>query len=649
MERWSLMGEFFSLMILAIILIRYYGYEWHVAFTAKRKLFLYCLTASAAFTLLNIITVFLNDRPGSIPLWLGKFLNSSYFAVTIATCSLYALFLFRLTLEHVYDQRCIKRATAAISGLTAVYLLLVVLNLFTGILFYYDAAGRYCRGPLNRAVFLLPIVELVLLGLCYFRNRGSVSTRVIYVLRSLPPIVLILSLLQVFYPELYLNGMLSSTVSLILFISFQTHTSDRDSLTGIRNRNNFLTELNLRLAGHQPIQIILVALQSFSDLNLRYGHNTGDALLYEAARYLEYLYPQGRAFRTSSVNFALVLPWRSQEEADDALDTIFRRFQEPWVLGDFSCLLPFYMVDLRCAGSGDSPEEIIDQLEYSLNLAKKESQHLVRFDESIRRKMRQKQELIDIMQRSVKERRFRVWYQPIYCCHDDVFCSAEALLRLSDYQGNPVSPEVFIPLAEETGMISELTWIVLEEICRLLSSQRAVGLKSVSLNLSMRQLLDPELPSRIQEYLTRYQVSPDRLKLEITERLLLHDAQYAKRQLAALAAIGLEIYMDDFGTGYSNLTGVLDYPFSFIKLDRSLVLHVPGDRQAELMLRSLITMFHSLGKRLIVEGVETAQQAEYLRACGADMIQGFYYARPMPSEQLVTFLQEHAAPQIPSA
>ena len=135
MERWSLMGEFFSLMILAIILIRYYGYEWHVAFTAKRKLFLYCLTASSAFTLLNIITVFLNGRPGSIPLWVGTFLNSSYFAVTIATCSLYALFLFRLTLEHVYDQRCMKKATAAISGLTAVYLALVVLNLFTGILF----------------------------------------------------------------------------------------------------------------------------------------------------------------------------------------------------------------------------------------------------------------------------------------------------------------------------------------------------------------------------------------------------------------------------------------------------------------------------------------------------------------------------------
>lgn len=645
MDRWSLMGEFFSLLILVIILIRYYGYEWHVAFTAKRKLFLYCLVASTTSILMNIITVILNARPGCAPLWVGILLNTAYFACTIATCSLFALFLFRLTLEHVYDQHCLKRAALVINCLTACYLILIVVNLFSGLLFYYDEAEKYRRGPLNRSVFLLPVIELILLIACYFRNRGSVSARVIYVIRSLPPIVLMLTLLQAFYPELYLNGMLCSVVSLILFISFQAHTNDRDSLTGIRNRNNFMAELSLRLAGRQPIQIILVSLQSFSDVNLRYGHNVGDAVLYEAARYLEYLYPQGRAFRTSSVNFALVLPWNSQEQAEEALSTIHSRFQQPWVLGDISFLLPCCIVDLRCGSSVDKAEEIVEQLEYALGLAKKEGPELIRFDESVHRKMHQKQELIEIMHRSVKERRFRVWYQPIYCCHDDVFCSAEALLRLSDYQGNPVSPDVFIPLAEETGMISQLTWIVLEEVCRLLSSDRATGLKSVSLNLSIRQLLDPDLAEHIQQYLTQYHVSPDRLKLEITERLLLHDTRYARRQLAALTAIGVDIYMDDFGTGYSNLTSVLDYPFSFIKMDRSLVLHVPGDQRAELMISSLMTMFHSLGKRLIVEGVETAQQADYLRSCGADMIQGFYYAKPMPSEQLVTFFQEQSRPK----
>ena len=258
------MGEYFALLLLTIIFLRYYGYEWHVAFTGKRKLFLLCLVSAAAFIVLNIVTVSAASKPRCIPLWLSMLLNSGYFLFTILACSLFAWFLFQLTLEHVYEEHCMHQAKAALTVLTAIFISLIVVNLFTGILFYFDDSGQYCRGPLNRCVFLLPVTELVLLGVCYVRNRASVSAPMIYVIRSLPPIVLILTLLQIFYPELYLNGMLSATVSLVLFLSFQTHTSDRDSLTGIRNRNNFLAELSLRIAGHQPIQIILVSLLSFS-------------------------------------------------------------------------------------------------------------------------------------------------------------------------------------------------------------------------------------------------------------------------------------------------------------------------------------------------------------------------------------------------
>ena len=148
------------------------------------------------------------------------------------------------------------------------------------------------------------------------------------------------------------------------------------------------------------------------------------------------------------------------------------------------------------------------------------------------------------------------------------------------------------------------------------------------------------MPACFQKYLTAYQVDPSRIKVEITERFLLHNAAHAQQQFAALSAIGIELYMDDFGTGYSNLSSVLDYPFNFIKVDRSLVQHAPEDQRANLMLSTLISLFHSLDKRLIMEGVETEAQAEYMKRCGADMIQGFYYARPMPEKQLIRFFSE---------
>jgi len=182
---------------------------------------------------------------------------------------------------------------------------------------------------------------------------------------------------------------------------------------------------------------------------------------------------------------------------------------------------------------------------------------------------------------------------------------------------------------------------VLDDICARLSSDE-VPLESISINLSMQQLLDPRLPRQIQERLSYHHVAPERLKVEITERFVLHDAQYAKEQLTALQEIGVQIFMDDFGTGYSNLSSLIHYPFSFIKLDRSLIAPVPDNRQAGLMIESLLKLFHNMGKRVVAEGVEQEEQANYLRNCGVDMIQGYYYARPMPKDDLITFLKEKA-------
>lgn len=633
MVRWSLLSEFFSLFILAVLFLRYYCYEWRVAFTGMRKLYLVCLGASAASILLDICGALTISYSPRIPLWLNILVNSCYFFVTVVTCSLFAYLLFCLVLEHVYDKRCLKRAVRVLVVLTAFYILLVAANLFTGLLFYFDESGFYQRGPLNRLVYALPLTELFLLIICYFRNRSSAGKPLIHVMRSLPPIVLLLSLFQLAYPEALLNGMLCAMASLIIFLCFQSHINDRDGLTGIRSRGNFLTELSLRIAGCQPLHIITVSLLTFSDVNFQYGHTVGDAVLYEVAQSLDRLFPQGRAFRISSLTFALTLPWTSQKRADSCLEIVQQRFRAPWVLGDIRCQLSFCMADLRCDGQ-EAADQVMEQLEYTLSLAKEE-RAVIRFDKEVRRRLEEKQAMIAIMRRSIQERRFRVWYQPLYCCQERTFRSAEALLRLSDYSGAPVSPNVFIPLAEETGMIGELTWIVLEEVCRLLSSGQAPGLQAVSLNLSMQQLLDPHLADRIQRYLTEYHLTPDRLKVEITERFLLHDARYAKRQLESLTSIGVELLMDDFGTGYSNLSSVLNFPFSCIKFDRSLIQQIPEDPQAVQMLRTLTGLFHDMEKILVMEGVETAAQSACALEAGADMIQGFYYAHPMPVEELV--------------
>lgn len=149
------------------------------------------------------------------------------------------------------------------------------------------------------------------------------------------------------------------------------------------------------------------------------------------------------------------------------------------------------------------------------------------------------------------------------------FSSAEALRRLGDYDGEPVSPSEFIPLAEETGLIDDLSWIVLEEICMLFGQSRG-KIDSVSINLSMRQFEDRSLSGRIHECLKRSGLSPDKLKIEVTERVLLQDMDYMKMIMEEMTGEGFGFYLDDFGTGYSNISCALSLPLEYIKLDRSL-------------------------------------------------------------------------------
>lgn len=523
MIRWSLTAEFLS-FITIVILFLYYNERGRFP-THRRSLYLLCLCASGGSILLNALCVYAIAVPDLLPLWLNWLLNSLYFLLCVSVCSLIAGFLFALLLEHVYDKRCLHRALAVIIALTAGFALLTLWNLRSGVLFFFDEAGGYHRGPLNAMGYCILGVELVMLVLCYLRNRSSVSRPMVRVMHVLPPLLVLMTVFQRLYPGLLLNGTLLAQANLIVFISFHTRSVELDSLTGIRNQASFFRELTLR----------------------------------SGAR-----------------------------------------------------------------------------------LARQENRPLVRFDPDVEARFRRRQHLVELMRSSIRQHRFQIWYQPVYCLHGRHFCSAEALLRLTDYDGAPISPGEFIPLAEETGLIDELSWIVLEEVCRFLGAGRAGPFQYVSINLSPRQFRDPGLIHRVRAALDRFQVPPGRLKIEITEQVFLEDTKRAEAIVSSLTDYGVRFFMDDFGTGYSNLSCVLGLPFEYIKLDRSLIAPLPDDPQAGLMVRTLIQLFHGLGKRLIAEGVETASQAELLCRCGADSIQGFYYAHPMPEGDFIRFLS--AAP-----
>ncbi|MDB7831213.1 putative bifunctional diguanylate cyclase/phosphodiesterase [Intestinimonas butyriciproducens] len=644
MVKWSLAAELLAAMMI-VVLMAYYR-EKKLAVTRKGKVYRSCLGLSLATVLLNAVCAYTIKHTEQVPRAVNLILNSAYFLVAVLTCSVIVLYLCYLILEHVYDKRHLRRALLCISGGTLGYLLLILWNLSSGVLFSFDPGGNYRRGPLNRIGYALMAAELLLLAVCYVQNRASVNRPMVKLMHTLPPLAIFLAAFQLAYPQVLLNGMMMAMADLILFISFQSSRIETDGLTGIGNRNSFFAELSLRVAGRQQFQIVLLSLQQFVTINQRFGHQRGDAFLYEVARYLDGLCRQARAFRFGNVEFAVVFPWRGETEATDNLQKLRERFQRNWRLGEVETRLTARFAELICTGQSWSPTQIIEGLEYGLRLAKAGPEDTVRFNERTAALLEKERMLVNIMRRSVLEQRFQVWYQPIYDCRSGAFTSAEALLRLQDYEGNMISPAEFIPLAEETGLIGELSWIVLEGTCRLLGSGRVPDLRSVSINLSMQQFAEQELISRIVDSLDRNGVSHDRLKVEITERVLLQDMDRMRTAMAEMASRDIHFYLDDFGTGYSNLSCVLDLPFECVKLDQSLVAEFPDDQRADLLVRTLVCLFHNMGLQVMAEGVEAVPQAETLARYGADWIQGYYYARPMPESELIPFLKEkNHAPQ----
>ena len=212
-----------------------------------------------------------------------------------------------------------------------------------------------------------------------------------------------------------------------------------------------------------------------------------------------------------------------------------------------------------------------------------------------------------------------------------------------DSEGNLISPSIFIPLAEQHGLINEIGSITLLSAGRLLENTDPEQLKVVSVNLSMQQFMSADLVSDLQALTERFHFDPSRLKLELTERVLSEDIPRMKQMMTELQQMGFLFSLDDFGIGYSNLSTVLDYSFSSIKLDKSLIQGYSDNKQSAFIVNAMLDLFHHMGCQVVAEGVETEAQAQALISRGADWIQGFYYAKPMPEAEFLQFLRDQNA------
>jgi EAL domain-containing protein (putative c-di-GMP-specific phosphodiesterase class I) len=365
----------------------------------------------------------------------------------------------------------------------------------------------------------------------------------------------------------------------------------------------------------------------------------GDEMLYLFSFSLDKLFTEGTPFHMYGTTFALVLPCDEGENPEQTekliefLDTKIKYIDE-------EIKLDYILAELVWKDDANA-DTFYEKLEYATDIAKVQKLKYIKCSLELEIARLRKKYLINRLQNIDKESGYEIWFQPIYSVKKKAFSSMEVLLRLKEKNGGFISPAEFIPLAEQTGQITAITWFVIEETCHALANTPELARIRASINLPMMHLTDPDFEHRLNDIVDGYGISHDRISFEFTERVILDDLDLAQKNMKRLAESGYTFYIDDFGVGYSNFNCVLKLPLKTVKLDMSLTSTAEKLKENYGLVYILTDLFHDMGLNVVAEGAETAEQVELLKAYGVDGIQGYFYAKPMPLQKLCDFLTKN--------
>jgi diguanylate cyclase (GGDEF)-like protein len=427
-----------------------------------------------------------------------------------------------------------------------------------------------------------------------------------------------------------------------------------DALTGLPNRVLFADRTRRAIASAEPdgpVVVMLIDLDRFKDINDTLGHHYGDEVLRQmAGRLTDLLDPRDTVARLGGDEFGVLV--RSAGTPADGLAiaaAIRRALAQPFVAEGVSLELGGSIGVAFHPSDGDDVETLMQRADVAMYQAKEGAVGVVRYSSQEDDSSLARLALAADLRRALENSEFVPYFQPKVDLRTGVVVGAEALLRWRHPTQKNVSPDVFIPLAEQTGLIVPVTLQVISAAIRECSLWRARGRDlSVAVNLSARVLVDPTLPDHVEELCRCWDLPTRALVLEITESMIVDDPARALPVVNRLAALGVRMSIDDFGTGYSSLEYLKVLPVAEMKIDRTFVAGMADDVRDAAIVRHTIELGRSLGLRVVAEGVESAEAHERLAAMGCDHGQGFLYSRAVPAEDFEACVERAEALRAPS-
>ena len=428
------------------------------------------------------------------------------------------------------------------------------------------------------------------------------------------------------------------------------YQATHDALTGLPNRSLF--HANVERAMRQSsitgksLSIIFMDLDRFKNVNDSLGHALGDQLLVAVANRLTgNLRGDGTVARFGGDEFLILCELEEQNDVYPIANRLLESLRRPFEVGTEEVFLGasagIAMYDPR---SGTDVGTLIRNADVALYRAKEKGRSRYEvFDASIHARSQQRLAIETALRHAIDRDELVTFFQPIFSLSANEYIGTEALVRWQ-HDGRLMAPGNFIDIAEESGLIVDIGAWILDDACATThqwQQRPALTRLGVSVNVSGRQLDQPDFPQRVRESLDRTKINPSTVTLEITETTLIYDDPRTLRQLSALKELGVKIAIDDFGTGYSSIGYLRHLPIDTIKIDRSFISQLEHDHQTAAIVNTITNLAHTLSMNVVAEGVENGRQLEILRNAGCDWLQGYFFARPAAAEDIQAILLAH--------
>ncbi len=608
----------------------------------SNRMFIFIMGTMLVSNLFNIWAITL-DNSGTADHVLLYAAHTGYLLTHNMTTPAYVMYIISLsdTWHKMLKNKIQMMLLVAPFALVATAL---VVNLFTDCVFEISD-HTYIRGDLFFILYAVAVYYMVF-GLIYlFRCRKVLSKVKILSISAMVPLMIAAILIQFVYPRIVVE-MFAGAVSLLL-ITMTTQRPEEliDVRTGLGNYNAYVENVKRSFSNEKSFTVIMLNIGSFLSIQSMLSYDSTLKLLRTVGEEIV------KASRNSKISpevyyldrgrFRIVAKRNDFPKISQFTKTLVKALCENETINKLAVEFIPNICVTNC------PDDVKD---FTTLIALGENFHdksyntggVLYASELFKQDRFDMANNIDIIiERALKNKSFRVHYQPIYSVEKGKFSTAEALLRLIDDEYGFVPPDMFITAAERNGAIHKIGDFVLEEVCRFIASDKFkdLGLDYIEINLSVAQCIHGNLADKVLSTLKKYNLTPDKINLEITETAVTYAQSVMKQNLDTLSRAGVSFSLDDYGTGYSNMRRMIQLPLKIVKLDKSFV-----DEQSNpkmwIAIQNTVRMLKDMNMEIVVEGIETQKMVEKFTDLNCDYIQGYFYSKPIPEDDFVEFIKK---------